>query len=113
MTTIIREMDDVEKVGVELEKERLELLKEKETDYDYEPFNPRGTNFYKKAYIKREGMISKLQSYNTVVAEYNHSTNKMSVFGWYSQTTARHINAFLEYFGFDTCTKKELENYQN
>lgn len=57
--------------------------------------------------------ISKLKSYDTIVAEYNHNTNVMRVNGWYSTTTARHINAFLDYYGFNTCTKKELINYKN
>ena len=55
--------------------------------------------------------ISDLISYTTKVASYNHDTNKMNVYGWYSMTTARHINAFLEFYGFDKCTKKELINY--
>lgn len=33
------------------------------------------------------------------------------VLGWFSSTTAKHINSFLNYFGFKTCCKKELENY--
>ena len=52
--------------------------------------------------------ISKLKSYNTIVAEYNHNTNKITIFGWYSSTTARHINEFLQYYGFDKMTKKEI-----
>lgn len=68
-------------------------------------------SFYGKAKVLVEGDISKLLSYDTVVAVYDQSTNKMKVNGWYSKTTARHINAFLDFHGFDTCTKKELENY--
>jgi len=37
----------------------------------------------------------------------------MSVCGWYSATTAKHINAFLEFYGFNSCTKKELKEYYN
>ena len=55
--------------------------------------------------------VTRLISYNTEVANYNHETNVMTVNGWYSATTARHINSFLEYFGFDTCNKKQLNNY--
>ena len=54
---------------------------------------------------------SDLISYNTNVASYNHDTKKMTVKGYYSPTTASHINAFLNYYGFKTCSKKELENY--
>lgn len=53
-------------------------------------------------------MISDLISYTTRVASYNHNTNVMSVYGWYSMTTMRHINAFLAFYGFKTCTKSEL-----
>lgn len=55
---------------------------------------------------------SDLISYTTRVASYNHDTNEMSVYGWFSATTAKHINSFLEFYGFDKCSKKELENYK-
>lgn len=56
--------------------------------------------------------ISYLKSYNTTVAEFNHHKNEIKVNGWYSGTTAKHINAFLEFYGFNKCTKKELiKNY--
>jgi len=56
--------------------------------------------------------FSDLISYTTRVASFNHTTNEISVYGYYSETTARHINAFLDFYGFDTCTKKELLNYK-
>ena len=68
-------------------------------------------SFYNKAVMIRENNVTRLQSYNTIVATYNHVTNDMKISGYYSQTTAKHINAFLSYFGFDTCNKKQLENY--
>ncbi len=68
-------------------------------------------SFYNKCHIEKDGNTSYLQSYHTIVVYYDHETNKMTVKDWYSATTARHINSFLKYFGFDTCTKKELENY--
>ena len=70
-------------------------------------------SFNRKAIVEQEGDISRLRSYDTIVAEYNHKTNKMIVRGYYSPTTARHINAFLDFYGFDTVTKKEMENYNN
>jgi len=70
-------------------------------------------SFYGKAVAIRYGEITSLKSYNTIVANYNHTTNKMVVNGWYSSTTARHINSFLNMFGFDNCTKKEMNNYKN
>ena len=55
--------------------------------------------------------ISDLISYTTKVASYNHSKNKMNVFGYYSKTTARQINHFLGFYGFDEYNKEQLENY--
>ena len=55
---------------------------------------------------------SDLISYETRVASYNHNTKEMSVYGWFSNTTAKHINDFLEFYGFEECNKKELENYK-
>lgn len=49
---------------------------------------------------------SDLVSYGTRVASYDHKTNEMDVYGWFSVTTGRHINAFLEFYGFEACTKK-------
>jgi hypothetical protein len=68
-----------------------------------------GTN--NKAIIIQKENLSTLVSYETEVAYYDHLKNKMAVKGWYSATTARHINKFLQFYGFNTCTKKELESY--
>jgi hypothetical protein len=78
--------------------------------FDLSPIDGR-KSFYGKAVVIKQDGISKLKSYDTVVAEYNHATNEMDVKGWFSATTARHINAFLSFYGFDTCTKKEMQNY--
>ena len=69
-------------------------------------------SFYKKAIVINTDRISFLKSYDSIVAEYNHDTKKMRVFGWYSKTTALHINSFLNLCGFDSCNKKQLENYK-
>ena len=81
-----------------------------QTTFELTPVNNR-KSFYGKCKVIEENGISKLQSYDTIVAEYNHIENKMTVHSWFSATTATHINAFLSYYGFDTCNKKELENY--
>ena len=52
--------------------------------------------------------FSDLISYGKRVASYNHTTNEMSVYCWHSVTTGTHINAFLEFYGFEPCNKKEL-----
>lgn len=52
---------------------------------------------------------SDLISYTTRVASYNHTENYISIYNCQSQTTRRHINAFLDFYGFDTMSKKEME----
>jgi len=62
-------------------------------------------------YTNQDGdHYSDLISYETRVASYNHTTNEISVYGWHSNTTQKHVNAFLEFYGFDKQTKKELLN---
>lgn len=53
--------------------------------------------------------ISDLISYTTRVASYNHNTNEYSIYSCQSQTTQRHINAFLSFYGFDTLNKKQIQ----
>ena len=78
--------------------------------FELTPTNGRKSFYGKCKVIEMDG-VSKLLSYDTIVAEYHHETNKMIVNGWYSNATSSHVNAFLEYYGFDKCTKKEMENY--
>ena len=59
-----------------------------------------------------ETTYSDLVSFGKRVAHYNHNTNEISVYGWFSATTARHINAFLSFYGFDEINKEEMENYK-
>ena len=65
-------------------------------------------SFYKKAKVLTDnnGTLY-LQSYDTIVAKIENG--KAIVNGWYSQTTARHINEFLQQNGFDKMSKKEME----
>lgn len=79
--------------------------------FELVPTNGR-KSFGNKAKVIEENGVSKLLSYDTIVAEFNHIENKMKVNGYFSLTTATHINAFLNYYGFDSCSKKELENYK-
>jgi len=55
---------------------------------------------------------SDLVSYETRVSSYNHNTKQMSVYGWFSLTTSKHINAFLEFYGFNKITKQQMLNYK-
>lgn len=70
--------------------------------------------YYNKALMYENIDNSKnliLVSYNTIVAEINGS--EFVVYGYYSQTTARHINEFLDYFGIKGMSKKEIEQNAN
>ena len=64
-------------------------------------------SFYGKAKILEYNGIRYLQSYNTVVAKIENGEPVIN--GWYSQTTGRHINEFLQQNGFDKMSKKEME----
>lgn len=69
--------------------------------------------FYNKALVYKDlwnpGHLI-LVSYNTVVAEC--IGNRYIIHGYYSITTARHINAFLHNIGAETLSKKEIEQQE-
>lgn len=79
-------------------------------EYNLEPIYDTRKSFYGKAKIVIYNNIIDLISYNTIVARIEDG--KIKVFGWYSQTTARHINEFLKQNGFKSMTKKEMEKNQ-
>lgn len=64
-------------------------------------------SFGKKANVIIEGGQTKLKSYSTIVAV--KEDNKIKVKGWYSRTTAIHINEFLKQNGAKSLTKREME----
>ena len=64
-------------------------------------------SFYKKANVITEGKETILRSYSTNVAV--RQGNKIKVRGWYSKTTALHINEFLLQNGAKSLSKKEME----
>lgn len=66
-------------------------------------------NHHVNQYEVDEVVYSDLVSYTTRVASYNHNTNVVSIYNCQSQTTRRHINAFLDFYGFDTMTKSQME----
>ena len=84
--------------------------------YDLEPKYDRRKSFYGKAkvYSDDAGHLL-LMSYSTIVAEITDEIAtedgkpRVKVNGYYSQTTARHINDFLYQHGFKTMSKKEME----
>ena len=65
-------------------------------------------SFYGKAKIINKDGKHYLKSYNTLVAEYDPADKKMKIYDYYSHTTGRHINAFLNHFGYPTMTKSEI-----
>ena len=79
--------------------------------FELQPTNGR-KSFGGKAIVKEVFEVSTLFSYGREVAQYDHQTNEMKVDGYFSATTGTHINSFLEFYGFNKCTKKELENYK-
>ena len=64
-------------------------------------------DFYGKANVIVEGGQTKLKSYHTIVAVKQGKT--IQVKGWYSKTTAIHINEFLRQNGASSLSKKEME----
>lgn len=84
--------------------------------YDLEPQHDRRKSFYGKAKVYKDdkGHLL-LMSYSTIVAEITDGIatedgrSTVKVNGWYSATTARHINDFLYQHGFKTMSKKEME----
>ena len=65
-------------------------------------------SFYGKAKGINLGNTTQLQSYDTIVAEYDNVNKKMTINDYYSPTTARHINSFLDYYGYPTMSKSEM-----
>lgn len=64
-------------------------------------------DFYGKANVIVEGGQTKLKSYGTIVAVKENNTIKVR--GYYSKTTAIHINEFLLQNGGKKLNKKEME----
>ncbi len=84
--------------------------------YELKPQFDSAKSFYRKANIYRnnKGSIF-LMSYETIVAEIKDAIatdtgeKQVIIHGWYSMTTARHINEFLQQNGFNKMSKKEME----
>ena len=66
-------------------------------------------SFGGKCYVveQRNG-DSHLYSYETKVASFHSEQKEVVIHGWHSNTTQSHINAFLDYYGFEAMTKKEI-----
>lgn len=91
-------------------------MKQLEYLYKLQPQYDNAKSFYGKANVYRndKGSIF-LMSYETIVAEIKDATvtdtgeKQAIVYGWYSMTTSRHINEFLQQNGFNKMSKKEME----
>ena len=91
-------------------------MKQLEYLYKLQPQYDNAKSFYGKANVYRndKGSIF-LMSYETIVAEIKDATvtdtgeKQAIVHGWYSMTTSRHINEFLQQNGFNKMSKKEME----
>ncbi len=67
-------------------------------------------SFYGKALLIQDDNLTLLRSYETIVAQYDQDTKKLTVNGFYSPTTTRHIKAFIYLITGELLTKKEIEN---
>lgn len=62
--------------------------------YELIPLDNR-KSFYNKAYVERVGAVDTLYSYNTPVMRKNADGSYSRLWGGYSMTTMRHVNAFV------------------
>ena len=74
---------------------------------DLKPLNGQ-KSFGGKAQIIMNDDNIQLRSFDTIVAEYNAKEDIVNVFDWFSMTTAKHINSFLELYGFRNVSKKDI-----
>ena len=79
--------------------------------YNLETIYSTQKSFYGKAIVTElENGYKILTSYNTNVCELDQNNNIVEI-RYYSQTTGRHVNEFLQQNGYKKMTKKEIENY--
>ena len=74
---------------------------------DLKPLNGQ-KSFGGKAQVIMNGNTIQLRSFETIVAEYNTKEEIVNVFDWFSSTTAKHVNSFLELYGFRNVSKKDI-----
>ena len=75
---------------------------------DLKPLNGQKSFGGKAQIIIMNGNTIQLRSFETIVAEYNTKEDIINVFDWFSMTTAKHINSFLELYGFRNVSKKDI-----
>lgn len=95
-------------------RNKRDIIKEFENDGNKYILVKNFDGYYNKALMYQNENNSSnyvLVSYNTIVAEIND--NEFIVYGYYSETTKRHINAFLNWFGLTSFSKKEIIENEN
>jgi hypothetical protein len=66
-------------------------------------------SFYGRAKVRTEDNEITLISYSTKVVTINTDTKKVTIHGFYSRTTLRHIKEFLKQNGYKADTKAQIE----
>lgn len=112
MSKIIKVKNNINKLIIDgVKPEQLENVEELKNIYDAR------NSFYKKAYVGQYtftgGIVNTtckyLKSYNTIVACLFQ--NQLRIYGYYSQTTARHIREFAKQNGFNgVITAQDMKN---
>ena len=74
-----------------------------------EPAPTQQKSFYGKALLIQEGKLTLLRSYESFVAQYDVETKKITINGFYSLTTTKHIRAFIYWLTGEILTKNEIE----
>ena len=69
--------------------------------YDLRSEHGRRAMYYGKATVIDDNGKLQLKSYDTIVAEYNKRTKTLTIYGWYSMTTSRHIREFARQLGIE------------
>lgn len=78
-------------------------------EYELFPRHDRRKFFYGKAKeIYYDDGTVELRSYSTIVAKIPPPPSTPEVYGWYSDTTGRHIKEFLKQHGFKAENKSQI-----
>lgn len=75
-----------------------------------DPHPAQQKSFNGKAKLVQLGRLTLLRSYDTFVAQYDQDVKKLTVSGFYSNTTTRHIKAFIYFITGEYLSTKEIEN---
>lgn len=79
-----------------------------ENKKELKPIFSNQKSFYKKAFTIEDETKIILQSYKVNVAMFDKIENRLFIYGYYSKTTAVHINEFIQQLGFKKMNKEEI-----